>query len=63
MGRRRVQGELARLGHPIAASTIWQILHDAANDPAPRRAKQTWKQFLTTQAHSIIPADFGHVDA
>ena len=34
---RRVQGELVRPGHPIAASTVWQILHDAGIDPAPRR--------------------------
>jgi len=59
---RRVQGELVRLGHPIAASTVWQILHDAGIDPAPRRADPTWKQFLTAQARGIIAADFVHVD-
>jgi hypothetical protein len=57
-----VQGELVRLGHPIAASTVWQILHDAGIDPAPRRAGPTWKQFLTAQARGIIAVDFVHVD-
>ena len=61
-GHRRVQGELARLGHPIAASTVWQILHDAGIDPAPRRSGPTWKQFLTAQARGILAADFVHVD-
>lgn len=31
-GQRRMQGELARLGHPIAASTVWKILHAAGID-------------------------------
>jgi len=46
-GHRPVQGELVGLGHPIAASTVWQILHDAGIGPAPRRSGPTWKQFLT----------------
>jgi putative transposase len=62
LGHRRVQGELVRLGHPIAASTVWQILHDAGIDPAPRRAGPTWKQFLTAQARGILAIDFVHVD-
>ncbi len=57
-----MQGELVRLGHPIAASTVWQIMHDAGIGPAPRRTGPTWKQFLTAQAHSILAADFVHVD-
>jgi putative transposase len=57
-----VQGELVRLGHQIAASTVWQILHDAGVDPAPRRTGPTWKQFLTAQARGILAADFMHVD-
>jgi putative transposase len=61
-GHRRVQGELVRLGHRIAASTVWQILHDAGIAPAPRRTGPTWKQFLTVQARGILAVDFVHVD-
>ena len=53
-GHRRVQGELVRLGHSIAASTVGQILHDAGTGPAPRRTAPTWKQFLTAQARGIL---------
>jgi len=57
-GHRRIQGELARLGHPIAASTVREILHAAGIHPAPRRAGPTWREFLAAQAHAIIACDF-----
>ncbi len=61
-GHRRIQGELARLGYPIAPSTVWQILHAAGIDRAPQRSGPTWRQFLTAQAHGILAADFLHLD-
>ncbi|MGW3845072.1 hypothetical protein ACWD9X_43105 [Streptomyces sp. NPDC005075] len=36
-GHRRIHGELTRVGHQIAASTVWNILNQAGIDPAPRR--------------------------
>jgi hypothetical protein len=62
LGHRRIQGELLRPGHRIAASTVWQILTKAGIDPAPRRSGPTWKQFLTAQAKGILAVDFLDVD-
>ena len=61
-GHRRVQGELARLGHQMAASTVWGIVHDAGIDPAPRRSGLSRRQLLTAQAHGILAVDFVHLD-
>jgi putative transposase len=61
-GHRRIQGELARLGYPIAPSTVWEILHAAGIDPAPQRSGPTRRQFLSAQAHGTIAADFLHLD-
>jgi putative transposase len=61
-GHRRIQRELTRLGHPIAPSTVWEILHAAGIDPAPQCSGPTWRQFLTAQAHGILAADFLHLD-
>jgi transposase len=61
-GYRRVQGELARLGIRIAASTVWQVLQRAGVPPAPRRASETWRAFLRAQATGIVACDFVTVD-
>ncbi len=60
--RGRIQGELARLGHRIGASTVWKILTAAGVDPTPRRAGTTWREFLTSQAEAIIACGFLHID-
>ena len=61
-GHRRIHGELAKLGVTIAPSTVWEILHAAGIDPAPRRAGPTWRQFLHAQAAGILAVDFLHAD-
>jgi putative transposase len=55
-GYRRIHGKLTGLGHRVAPSTVWQMLHQAGFDPAPRRAGLTWSEFLTAQAPRSWPA-------
>ena len=59
-GYRRIHGELAGLGHRLAASTVWQILKNAGIDPAPTRSEVTWSQFLRSQA--AVACDFATID-
>ena len=59
-GYRRIQGELAGLGHRLAASTVWQILNNARIDPAPTRSEVTWSQFLRSQA--AVACDFATIE-
>jgi putative transposase len=61
-GYRRIQGELARLGITIAASTVWAILKRARLDPAPGRSAESWTTFLRNQAAGIVACDFFCVD-
>ena len=61
-GHRRIQGETARLGHPMASGTVWNILHAAGVDPAPRRHGPSRTAFLTAQAEGIAAADFIPLD-
>jgi len=61
-GRRRIHGELMKLGVTLAPSTVWEILRAAGIDPAPRRSGPTWRQFLRAQAAGFVAVDFLHVD-
>ena len=57
-GYRRIHGELLVLGIKVAASTVWEILHQAGIDPAPERITTTWASFLRTPAGALFACDF-----
>jgi putative transposase len=58
----RIQGELAKVGIRVSATTIRALLRRHGLGPAPRRSGPTWSQFLRAQAHGILACDFFTVE-
>jgi putative transposase len=52
-GRRRIQAELALLGHRVAELTVSKYMHRTLPRPSP-----SWRAFLVAHAREIVAADF-----
>jgi putative transposase len=61
-GHRRICGELLKLGFIVSATSIRRLLASAGLELAPRRGGPTWREFLSSQASSIIACDFFTVE-
>jgi transposase InsO family protein len=61
-GHRRICGEVRKLGFIVSATSIRRLLTRAGLEPAPRRGGPSWREFLRSQAASIIACDFFTVE-
>ena len=59
----RIQGELLGLGIRVGTSTVRRVLKRLRIPPASQRTRTTWRQFLHTQAATMLACDFFHVDS
>jgi len=61
-GYQRIVGELKGLGVVVSATTVKKILRAEGLSPTATRRGPSWREFLHTQAESIIAVDFFTVD-
>jgi putative transposase len=61
-GYQRIRGELLKLGHTVAATTVQTVLRQHRLPPAPRRAGLAWPAFLRAHAAGLLACDFFTVE-
>jgi putative transposase len=63
-GYRRIQGELAKLGHRVAHATVRAVLRRHRLPPAPERHRRgsTWRAFLRRHRDQLLACDFFTVE-
>jgi hypothetical protein len=57
-GHRRICGELRKLGFAVSPTSTRRLLASAGLEPAPRRCGPSWREFLRSQAGTIVACDF-----
>lgn len=57
----RIVGECSKLGVPVSATSVRNIMRAHRLGPAPRRGP-SWTEFLHSQASGVLGCDFFHVD-
>ena len=63
-GYERIEGELRKVGHRVARTTVANIMKEHGLEPAPTRSKHTtWAEFLKLHWGSIAAMDFFTVEA
>ena len=61
-GYQRIAGEMNGVGYAVSATTVRKLIHAAGLGPAGQRSQLTWREFIRTQAASMIACDFFTVD-
>ncbi len=57
-GYRRIVGELKGLGITVPPTSVRKVLLAAGLQPAPERARSSWRVFLRQQAAGALACDF-----
>lgn len=62
-GHHRIQGELARLGYPVATPTVWEILHGGGHRPSPTQPRADLTRVPHLPGDAIIAGVTAHPTA